>query len=408
MASLNVPRKWLRRTVVFVVVFMIVEFLDEFIFGAREAAWPIIRSDLGLNYAQIGLLLAVPALIANMIEPILGILGDVWNRRLIIIGGGVGIVVTGILTAASESYLPLIVATTLYYPCVGAFVALSQATLMDIEPTRHEQNMARWTFAVSIGVVVGSIMIGSVLNGSGGWRIAYVINSILTLLAVIVLVRLPFPKVQADSDYDSTPLTIKDGLRNAWKAIRRPDVIRWLTLLQLSDFMLDILHGYIALYFVDVVGANEVQAALAVGVWSGIGLIGDFLLIPLLERVRGLDYLRFSAVIEMILYVIFLLVPSFALKLVCLGVIGMFNAGWYAILQANLYSIMPDQSGTVLTMTNIANLFGSLIPLVIGILAEQLGLQVTMWFFLLGPIGLLIGLPRHSKTDQVTEVLAAE
>ena len=39
---------------------LLIEFLDEFIFGVREAAWPQIRSDLQLSYAQIGLLLGLP------------------------------------------------------------------------------------------------------------------------------------------------------------------------------------------------------------------------------------------------------------------------------------------------------------------------------------------------------------
>ncbi len=34
--------------------YLLIEFLDEFIFGVREAAWSQIRSDLQLSYAQIG------------------------------------------------------------------------------------------------------------------------------------------------------------------------------------------------------------------------------------------------------------------------------------------------------------------------------------------------------------------
>ena len=34
---------------------------------------------------------------------------------------------------------------------------------------------------------------------------------------------------------------------------------------------------------------------MAVVVWIGTALVGDLLLIPLLERVRGLSYLRLSA-----------------------------------------------------------------------------------------------------------------
>ena len=84
---------------------------------------------------------------------------------------------------------------------------------------------------------------------------------------------------------------LKDGVVNALRALRRGEVLRWLTLLQFSDLMLDVLLGFLALYFVDVVGVTPAQAGLAVAVWTGVGLLGDFLLIPLLERVRGLSYL---------------------------------------------------------------------------------------------------------------------
>jgi len=45
--------------------------------------------------------------------------------------------------------------------------------------------------------------------------------------------------------------------------------------------MLDILYGFLALYFVDVVRVSPAFAALGVAVWTGLGLLGDFLLIPL-------------------------------------------------------------------------------------------------------------------------------
>ena len=41
----------------FAFTLLLIEFLDEFVFGAREAAWPLIRTDLGPNYIQIGYLL---------------------------------------------------------------------------------------------------------------------------------------------------------------------------------------------------------------------------------------------------------------------------------------------------------------------------------------------------------------
>src|SRR5688572_1771540 len=81
-----------------------IEFLDELVYGAREAAWPLIRDDLGLDYAQIGLLLGLPNFIANFIEPWIGILGDVWRRRVLVLGGGIAFGLALLLIAFSESF----------------------------------------------------------------------------------------------------------------------------------------------------------------------------------------------------------------------------------------------------------------------------------------------------------------
>ncbi|MCI0554945.1 MAG: MFS transporter, partial [Anaerolineae bacterium] len=66
-------------------IYLLIEFLDELVFGVGEIAWPLIRDDLNLTYTQIGLLLSVPGIIAAFIEPFIGVLGDVWRRRVLII-----------------------------------------------------------------------------------------------------------------------------------------------------------------------------------------------------------------------------------------------------------------------------------------------------------------------------------
>ncbi len=161
--------------------------------------------------------------------------------------------------------------------------------------------------------------------------------------------------------------------------------------------MLDVLLGFLALYLVDVVGATPAQAGAAVAVWTGLGLLGNLLLIPLLERVRGLRYLRLSAAAELVLFPAFLLAPGFWARLVLLGLLGFFSTGWYSILKAQLYSAMPGQSGTVMAVGNVFGLVGALVPLGLGLVAERFDLTVTMWLLLLGPLALLVGIPRGDK-----------
>jgi len=141
---------------------LLIEFLDEFVYGAREAAWPLIRADLGLTYVQIGMLLGLPGIISGLTEPVLGILGDVWKRR-VVLGGGVIFALSLLLTGFSRTYVWLLLSLVLFSPASGAFVSLSQATLMDMAPQHRERNMARWTFMGSLGVVLGPVVLAGCL-----------------------------------------------------------------------------------------------------------------------------------------------------------------------------------------------------------------------------------------------------
>jgi FSR family fosmidomycin resistance protein-like MFS transporter len=180
-----------------------------------------------------------------------------------------------------------------------------------------------------------------------------------------------------------------------FSALKNWTVVRWLILLEFSDLMLDIFYGFLPLYFVDIAGFTPPQAALSVSVWAGVGLLGDFLLIPLVERVKGLEYLHLSVFVELILFPAFLLVQVPWIKLVLVALMGFFNAGWYAILKAKLFESMHGQSGAALTLDNVSGLIGKLIPFGIGLAAQTYGLGIAMWLLLAGPIVLLIGLPRR-------------
>lgn len=382
-------------------VFLVIEFLDELVFGVTDAAWPLIRNDLGLTYAQIGLALSLPGFLSNFIEPFLFVLGDVWKRRTIILLGGILFVASLILTALSQNFIVLLFSFILFNPSSGMFVSLSQASLMDSDSGRHEQNMARWTFAGSLGVFIGPLLLAGMTLLTFGWHGVF---GVLALMSIVVLIfAWRFIPIRNDTRVDlPSPQVYWDGIKNTFRALKRFEVVRWLVLLEFSDLMLDVLYGFLALYFVDVAGFTFTQAAVAVAVWTGCGLASDFLLIPLLGRVKGLDYLRISVVLELILFPAFLLVTGYYEKLLLVGLLGFFNAGWYAILKAHLFKAMPGQSGSALALDNVSGMFGKTLPLVIGVVAQAHGLQSAMWLLMAGPIALLVGLPSNKRIGQAT------
>ncbi|MBA3533231.1 MAG: MFS transporter [Ardenticatenales bacterium] len=378
----------------FSLLLLLIEFLDEIVFGVREAAWPLIRDDLSLTYAQVGLLLGLPGILGNLLEIPLGVLGDVWSRRAIVLAGGLCFATALLLIGSATSFTMLLLGFILFYPASGAFVALGQATLMDLDPARHEQSMARWNLAGSLGNVAGPLMLGGAALLTLGWRSLFLLFALLTLGMVFLVARHPFPR--PDDTPEETGLHV--GLRGVWAALRQRKILRWLLLLECADLMGDILLGFLALYFVDVVGVSATTAGLAVALWVGVGLIGDALLIPLLARVQGLSYLRLSAAVTMLLYIAFLLVPSLGLKLILMTLLALANSGWYPILQGQLYAAMPGRSGTVMTLGSIAGIVAGFLPLGLGRVAEQGSLSLTMGLLLIGPVVLLVALPRPEPT----------
>jgi len=377
-------------------IYLLIEYIDEFVFGVGETAWPLLRHDLALTYTQIGLLLSLPGIIAAFIEPFIGVLGDVWRRRLLIIGGGIIFTASLFMTSISYSFVFLLLSFILFFPSSGAYVSLSQANLMDADASRHEQNMARWNFAGSLGVLSGPFLLGLFVYIGLGWRGTYAMLATLSALSLLIAIRL-LPKDKASLPFPSFK-DVFDGFKAAFSALKRKEVWRWLLLLEFADLMLDVLFSFLALYFVDVARVTESQAGIAVTIWLVIGLVTDFLFIPLIEKQKdSIQFLRRTAIFEGLAFIAFLFTPGFIPKLILVILVNIFNTGWYPVLQGRLYSNLPGQSASLMAISSVTTPLGKFLPLLIGFLADHIGLQNAMWVMLLGPIALLIGLPRKNK-----------
>ena len=332
----------------------------------------------------------MPNAIGHLLEPGFGILGDIWDRRVLILGGGLFFTLFVALVAASPGFLVLLAAFCVGYPASGAFVSLSQATLMDYAPTRRDQNMARWNFAGYLGSLLGALALAGWARDGAGWRGLFAMLSGVSLVVLAAVWR-PVARVNRKPPRPLQRADIVEGIGAALQSLWNGSVVRWLVLLEMLDLMQDILYGFLALYFVDVADVSETTAAVGVAVWMTAGLAGSLLLIPLLERVSGLVYLKYSALCQIGFFAVFLLASPLPVKLTMAALMGLSSAGWYSVLQARLYSAVPGRSGTVTALANVSGLAGSLVPLGLGIAASSWGLGPTMWLLMAGPIAIAAG-----------------
>jgi MFS transporter, FSR family, fosmidomycin resistance protein len=424
-------------------VALAVELTDELVDGAKGAALPLIRHDLGLSYGQVGLLISVPLLVGGALELPLGILtGTGRRRRLAIVGGGLIFVLTLLAAASAPSFAVLLCAWIAFYPASGAFVSLTQAELMDAWPGRQAQVMARWDLAGSTGAVAGPLLVAAVLASGGDWRTSYLV---LAVVAAVVWLGTclrdsapantapantapantapasPAPASTAPastapaSTAAASPVVLspvpvnpvadppgpdRDAAgRRPWTsrtrevvaALRDWSTVRWLVLLEVADLLVDVLTGFLALYLVDVAHTSPAIAALAIAIRLGSGLAGDAALVLVLDRVADLTVLRCTAVAAALLYPVFLLVPGAAAKMAILAALSAATAPWYPLLQARLYASLPGRSSVAVTLSSAAGLAGGLGPLAVGTIAEAFGLGWALAGLVVVPIVILAG-----------------
>jgi MFS transporter, FSR family, fosmidomycin resistance protein len=351
---------------------------------------PAIRDDLSLSYAEIGALLAVPHVVSGIVEPFLGVLGDFWRRAIVVALGGSAYALALGLVAASGSYETLLGAFVLMYPAAGAFVSLSQASLMDLEPNAREPNMVRWTIAGAVGALAGPAVVAAALSIRAGWRPVFAVLAVLALTLTVLNRGSESAAVTADA---------RPRLRDALRAVRRWSVVRWLLLLEASDLLLDVLRGFLAVYLVDEAGVSRSVAAVALGAVLGADLLGNTILLRALHQAPATWYLRLSAVAAAPLFAAFLLVPSPAAKVAFVVVLGLTTAGWYPLLKAGLYGALPGLSGTAMALSGVTGPVAAVPPLAVGLLAGAVGLANALWLLLVGPLLLVLLAPRRESAS---------
>jgi MFS transporter, FSR family, fosmidomycin resistance protein len=335
----------------------------------------------------------VPLLAGGALElPLTLLYGQGRRRRLAVLGGGLVFISSLLAVAASRSFVALLAAFTVFFLASGAFVSLTQAELMDTDPDRQAQLMARWDVAGMTGAVAGPLLLVAVLATGGSWRVAYLVLAGVAALAWLgTCLRKPHPApVAADSEPEDD-LAFMDRVRMVLAALRDWSILRWALLINVADLLVDVLTGFLALYLVDVVHLAPTVAALAIAIRLGAGLAGDAVLVIVLERVTDLTVLRATAVAAALLYPGFLLAPGPVAKLVILALLSAATATWYPLLQARLYGSLPGRSSVAVTLSSAAGLAGGLGPLAVGLIAGAFGLSWALAGLVVVPVAVLAG-----------------
>jgi FSR family fosmidomycin resistance protein-like MFS transporter len=377
-----------------IVTFLLVEYFDELVFTIVGVAMPFLRDELKLDYAQIGLLFGAPAILATVLEPAVLLLGDTPLRSRLIRGGGLLLGLAFLLIGGADGFAVLLIALTISYPASGAFVGLTQATMIERHPARESEMMARWTAAGTLGSLSGPVMFAGMIALGFAWRAPFFLLGAVCL-GLALLVGGPKPSSPTPLRWHAIFGELGANLR---ATIRLRRLWRWLLLLPLADLMLDVFFGYIALFLTDVVGLPPATAALAVTIWL-VGFLAGQLLLA--RRLAGQDVrrlIRQTSAATLILFPLWLVAPLGATgRLAGLFLLGLLASPWYPLLQGEAFAAAPGRAATVTALTSVTGTAGGILAVLTGIVAASFGLTAGLGLLLLGPLALLFFTPEGTR-----------
>ena len=376
-----------------IATFLFIEYFDELVFTIVGVAMPFLRDDLGLDYAQIGILFGAPAILSTVVEPAVLLLGDTPLRARLIRSGGLLLALALLLIGGADSFAVLLLALTISYPASGAFVGLTQATMIERHPARESEMMARWTAAGTLGSLSGPALFAGLVALGLSWRAPFVLLGAVCL-GLALVVRRPQPFRRTPPNWRSISEELRSNLQ-ATIHLRR--LWRWLLLLPLADLMLDVFFGYIALFLTDVVGLAPATAAAAVTIWLLGFLAGQVLLARRLAGQNVRRLIRWTSAATLVLFPLWLAAPGGAVgRLAGLFVLGLLASPWYPLLQGEAFASFPGRAATVTALTSVTGTAGGILAILAGMVAASFGLTAGLALLLLGPLGLLVFTPEGS------------
>jgi len=363
-----------------------VEFMNEWFSNLLAAILPVVKSALGLGYVQVSFLLTVLEFSDIISDGIFGVLGDIWSRRLLIclgaLAAGLGLVLMGL----APGYLLLLAGVALLGFAGGPFIGLSQASLIDAHPGRHDHIMAWWSILGSLGFLATLLMVDISYALGINWRPLFITGGILYILYALLLTRLHISRPgQAHTDETGeTPAALKQSTWDALKtaALGRA-LLRWALIMPLLEMPI---NGFIPLYFHDVMGLNFAAASSLLLIVIIGSLLGKAALPLLLRSMTGMRVLKITVWLGIASFAAFLVLPGVLLKCGLLAIFSVVESSWHTLAQAQAYATQPGKSGVVLSVTSIISPLASFLPLLVGVIATLVGLGWGLTALLVGPL----------------------
>jgi predicted MFS family arabinose efflux permease len=359
---------------------LLVDLADEWFTFLPAGAMESIRADLGLSYAQAGLLLALlPA--GGVLGVVLMAAADFVSRRALGAGGAFVFAVCMLVFATGRSFVALAIASFVWGASSDAFVHATQLALAELAGDELDGILARTNLLGSVGELLGPLTLAGAVGLGLGSRSVFAFGGVLMLAyaAWLAMQRLPPPRPDG-----STPWSV---VRAVGRDVR---VWRLAAIWALSALLEMPYLGFLIATLEETRGVSAAVATLLV-VSVFAGGIATYAALAVVSR-QFSERSRFVvASIGLLVTTILMLAAPWALAVSVVGIgFGAATALLWVALQSASFRLRPGQVGTTQAVVSGLSTVRIVIPPLIGVAADRLGLGAAMWLFVLSPAAIVL------------------
>jgi MFS transporter, DHA1 family, inner membrane transport protein len=375
-----------------------------FVRGADElgsflpiGAFASLRADLGIDYADGGLVFVAFA-VGGLASSPLGVLADHRSRRVLASLGALGYAASLAAFAVAPGLGVILGAALLLGASSDVMVHACEAALVDVAGARLERELSRLNLVAAVGDLVGPgafVVVGAV---GGSWRLVLALGALAMLAYAAWLAAVPFPSPAAAGDDDDGADGDErqgaegdgDEARTPWRDVAgllRDPGVWWLAVVSALFGSLDEAYfGFLLAFLTDRRGFADATATLAASGLVVGGLVGYAVLV---RRPPGRRAMPVAAAAMVVASLAIAAVPWPAAVGAASTAFGAAVAVFWVAFQARTLRHRPDRAASVATVVGVLEQPGVVVPVLVGVVADQLGLHAAMVVYVAVPTALL-------------------
>ena len=351
-------------------------FTDELLSGLPHVLMPTLRTVFGLSYTQVSLLSLTLNYVAAFIEPVSGLLIDIWRRRWIMAFGAAGVGIATAVMGIAPTFAILLIGFGIYGLASGPLAHTADVVLVDAYPKAPDRIFTRATLLDTFGALLSSLLVSLTFILRLEWRWLMVSLGASSIIYAIIIFTTRFPPRHAKDGQDVEHVG-KTAWRNLRKVLRSKQAIGWLAFLFVFGIA-ESPYTFTTIWLREEVGMSQALVGIYIALQMAVGMVSLVVLDRWLARSSIRRILTIACAGVLILFPLWLFLPGPAARFALAVPLNFLFTVFWPIGKAQSLRSVPGLGGTATAVHSLMALVP--VPLLFGLLAEAVTLTTAMFW----------------------------